>query len=210
MYHFSQYTIAVFRCQMRAMTRRRCALRFLDGQPALCYTSFTLRKRLRKVNNPQDCLSAMSQVSITDIAAAAGVSPSTVSRALQDHPRISPARRQAIQALAQQMGYRPSQVARSLVTGHTRTLGVVITDVTDPFVAEVMKGAELASRESGYTLLFASSDRDPDREIEALRLLRDRQVDGMIVISGRAGPRYAELRGTGEGGIARAPYDSSD
>ena len=147
----------------------------------------------------------MSQISITDIAAAAGVSPSTVSRALQDHPRISPARRQAIQALAQQMGYRPSQVARSLVTGRTRTLGVVITDVTDPFVAEVMKGAELASRESGYTLLFASSDRDPDREIEALRLLLDRQVDGMIVISGRAGSRYAELRSAGEAGIADWP-----
>jgi len=147
----------------------------------------------------------MSQVSITDIAAAAGVSPSTVSRALQDHPRISPARRQAIQALAQQMGYRPSQVARSLVTGRTRTLGVVITDVTDPFVAEVLKGAELASRESGYTLLFASSDRDPDREIEALRLLLDRQVDGMIVISGRAGSRYAELRSAGEAGMADWP-----
>ena len=147
----------------------------------------------------------MSQVSITDIAAAAGVSPSTVSRALQDHPRISPARRQAIQALARQMGYRPSQVARSLVTGRTRTLGVVITDVTDPFVAEVMKGAELASRETGYTLLFASSDRDPDREIEALRLLLDRQVDGMIVISGRAGSRYAELRSPGEAGIADWP-----
>ncbi len=147
----------------------------------------------------------MSQVSITDIATAAGVSPSTVSRALQDHPRISPARRQAIQALAQQMGYRPSQIARSLVTGRTRTLGVVITDVTDPFVAEVMKGAELASRESGYTLLFASSDRDPDREIEALRLLLDRQVDGMIVISGRAGPRYVELRKVGEAGSADWP-----
>jgi DNA-binding LacI/PurR family transcriptional regulator len=147
----------------------------------------------------------MSQVSITDIAAAAGVSPSTVSRALQDHPRISPARRQAIQALAQQMGYRPSQVARSLVTGRTRTLGVVITDVTDPFVAEVMKGAELASRESGYTLLFASSDRDPGRELEALRLLLDRQVDGMIVISGRAGSRYDELRESGEAGTADWP-----
>jgi DNA-binding LacI/PurR family transcriptional regulator len=147
----------------------------------------------------------MSQVSITDIAAAAGVSPSTVSRALQDHPRISPARRQAIQTLARQMGYRPSQVARSLVTGRTRTLGVVITDVTDPFVAEVMKGAELASRESGYTLLFASSDRDPNREIEALQLLFDRQVDGMIVISGRAGPLYADLRSTGAMGPADWP-----
>ena len=147
----------------------------------------------------------MSQVSITDIAKAAGVSPSTVSRALQDHPRISPERREAIQALAQEMGYRPSQVARSLVTGRTRTLGVVVTDVTDPFVAEVMKGAELASRESGYTLLFAMSDRDPEREIEALRLLLDRQVDGMIVISSRAGSRYAELRRAGEAGIADWP-----
>lgn len=136
----------------------------------------------------------MTQVSITDIAAAAGVSPSTVSRALQDHPRISSARRAAIKALAEQMAYRPSQVARSLVTGHTRALGVVITEVTDPFVAEVLRGAEAASRDAGYTLLFASSDRDPEREIAALQMLRDRQVDGMIVISGRAAARYADLR----------------
>ncbi len=136
----------------------------------------------------------MTQVSITDIAAAAKVSASTVSRALQDNPRISPARRDEIKALAAQMGYRPSQIARSLVTGRTHTLGVVITDVTDPFVAEVMKAAEAASRTGGYTLLFASSDRDPERELEAIRLLLDRQVDGLIVISGRAGPRYAEIR----------------
>lgn len=136
----------------------------------------------------------MTQVSITDIAAAAGVSASTVSRALQDNPRISPARRDEIKALAAQMGYRPSQVARSLVTGCTHTLGVVVTDVTDPFVAEVMKAAEAASRTAGYTLLFASSDRDPERELEAICLLLDRQVDGLIVVSGRAGPRYAEIR----------------
>lgn len=136
----------------------------------------------------------MSPVSITDIAKAAGVSPSTVSRALQDHPRISRERRTAIQALAATMGYRPSQVARSLVTGHTRTLGVVVTDVTDPFVAEVMKGVEEAGRECGYSLLFAASHRDPERELEAMRLLLDRQVDGMVVISGRAGMRYGQMR----------------
>lgn len=147
----------------------------------------------------------MPQVSITDLAAAAGVAPSTVSRALQDHPRISPARRDAIKALASQMGYRPSQVARSLVTGHTHALGVVVTDVTDPFVAEVMKAAETASRAAGYTLLFASSDRDPERELEAIRLLLDRQVDGLIVISGRAGPRYAEIRATPGGEPASWP-----
>ena len=135
----------------------------------------------------------MSDVSITDIARAAGVSPSTVSRALQNHPRISPQRRDAIQALAREMGYRPSQVARSLVTGKTRTLGVVVTDVTDPFVAEVMKGAEAASREGGYGLLFAMSNRDPQQEIESVQMLIDRQVDGMIVISSRASDRYRDM-----------------
>lgn len=139
----------------------------------------------------------MRQVSITDIAREAGVSPSTVSRALQDHPRISAERRASIRALAARLGYRPSQVARSLVTGHTRTLGVVVTDVTDPFVAEVMQGAEASSRAAGYSLLFAASHRDPERELEAMRLLLDRQVDGMIVISGRAGSRYGELRAGG-------------
>jgi len=135
----------------------------------------------------------MSQVSIVDIARLAQVSPSTVSRALQDHPRISPERRAEIQMLAEQLGYRPSQVARGLVTGRTRTLGVVATDVTDPFVAEVLKGAEAAARESGYGLLFAMSNRSPVLEIEAAEVLLDHQVDGLIVISSRAPEQYGVL-----------------
>jgi DNA-binding LacI/PurR family transcriptional regulator len=135
----------------------------------------------------------MTSVSITDIAKAAGVAPSTVSRALQDHPRISLQKRAAIRSLAQQMGYQPSQIARSLVTGRTKTLGIVVTDVTDPFVAEVLKGAELASREAGYSLLFATSRRDPDEERLAAQLLLARQVDGLIVISSRGADLYAEL-----------------
>jgi DNA-binding LacI/PurR family transcriptional regulator len=135
----------------------------------------------------------MVSVSITDIARAAGVSPSTVSRALQDHPRISPQKRAEIRALAQQMGYQPSQIARSLVTGRTKTLGVVVTDVTDPFVAEVLKGAEQAGREEGYSLLFATSRGDPGQELLAARLLLGREVDGLIVISSRAAGQYAEL-----------------
>jgi DNA-binding LacI/PurR family transcriptional regulator len=135
----------------------------------------------------------MSATSITDIARAAGVSPSTVSRALRDHPRISAQRRSAIRALAKQMGYQPSQIARSLVTGRTKTLGIVITDVTDPFVAEVLEGAEQAARDTGYSLLFAASRRDPDQELLAARLLLARQVDGMIVISSRAPEQVASL-----------------
>jgi DNA-binding LacI/PurR family transcriptional regulator len=93
------------------------------------------------------------------------------------------------------MGYRPSQAARSLVTGRTSTLGVVVTDVTDPFVAQVMSGAESTSREAGYTLLFAMSHGDPALEIDAMRVLLDRQVDGLILVSGRAHAQYGSILG---------------
>lgn len=141
----------------------------------------------------------MPQTTITDIARAAGVAPSTVSRALHDHPRISQDRRRAIQALAAELGYRPNQVARSLVLGRTFTLGVVVTDVTDPFVAEVMRGAETAGRTLGYTLLFAMSDGNPAQEVEAIRALRSREVDALIVISGRASAQYGPLRAEANG-----------
>ncbi|MCB0051491.1 MAG: LacI family DNA-binding transcriptional regulator [Caldilinea sp.] len=140
----------------------------------------------------------MAKVSIVDIARLAQVSPSTVSRALQNHPRISPERRAEIVALAEELGYRPSQAARSLVTGQSTTLGVVASDVTDPFVAEVLKGVEGAARDAGYGLLFAMSNRNPKQEIEAAKALLGHQVDGLIVISSRAPQRYASLpRGTG-------------
>lgn len=135
----------------------------------------------------------MPQVSIVDIARIAQVSPSTVSRALQDHPRISPERRAEIQHLAESLGYRPNQMARGLVTGRSRMLGAVVTDVTDPFVAEVLKGAEAAAREAGYGLLFAMSNRDPAQELAAAETLLDHEVDGLIVISSRVPDRYVGL-----------------
>ncbi|HAJ37440.1 MAG TPA: LacI family transcriptional regulator [Chloroflexi bacterium] len=147
----------------------------------------------------------MTHVSIVDIARLAQVSPSTVSRALQNHPRISPERRAEILALAEQLGYRPSQVARSLVTGQTHTIGVVASDVTDPFVAEVLKGVESAARSAGYGLLIAMSNRDPSQEITAATVLLDHQVDGLIVISSRAPDRYRQLpraRENAAGGVA--------
>ncbi len=137
-------------------------------------------------------------ISIVDIARIAGVSPSTVSRALQDHPRISPERRAEIQRLAESLGYRPNQMARGLVTGRSYMLGAVVTDITDPFVAEVLKGAEAAAREAGYGLLFAMSNRDPAQELAAAETLLDHDVDGLMVISSRAPHRYADLPRRGD------------
>lgn len=140
----------------------------------------------------------MPQVSIVDIARIAQVSPSTVSRALQDHPRISPERRAEIQRLAETLGYRPNQMARGLVTGHSQMLGAVVTDITDPFVAEVLKGAEAAARAAGYGLLFAMSNRDPAQELAAAETLLDHDVDGLIVISSRVPDRYVGLARGGD------------
>ena len=74
------------------------------------------------------------RVSITDIARVAEVSPSTVSRALSDHPRISDETKERICQLAEEMGYTPSLLARSLVTQDTATIGVVITEASDPYI----------------------------------------------------------------------------
>jgi LacI family repressor for deo operon, udp, cdd, tsx, nupC, and nupG len=132
------------------------------------------------------------RVSIKDIAKAAGVSHSTVSRALSNSPLISAETKARIQQLAQEMGYSPDAIARSLVTQRTNTVGIVVTTITDPFVAEVVQGAEDAAQENGYSVILASSASEPERELAAVEMLRAKRVDGVIVTSSRVGALYLE------------------
>jgi DNA-binding LacI/PurR family transcriptional regulator len=137
-------------------------------------------------------------VSIKDIAKAAGVSHSTVSRALNDSPLVNAETKARIQRLSQQMGYSPDAIARSLVTQRTRTVGVVATTITDPFVAEVVQGVEDAAQESGYSVILTSSASEPERELVAVEMLRAKRVDGVIVTSSRIGALYLRhLEGIG-------------
>lgn len=123
-------------------------------------------------------------ISIKDIARIAGVNFSTVSRALNDSPRVNAATRARIQRIAAEMGYLPSAVARSLVTQRTRTLGVLVTTVTDPFSAQIVDTvAELAGGR-GYSIILAKSSGDPQHELRALRELWERRVDAVIRVSG--------------------------
>ncbi|MEN6479291.1 MAG: LacI family DNA-binding transcriptional regulator [Anaerolineales bacterium] len=131
-------------------------------------------------------------VSIKDIAQAAGVSHSTVSRALADSPLISEAARQRIQALAEQMGYVPNAQARGLVLGRTMTIGVVVTTIADPFVAEVVQGIESTAHANGYSVILTSSDNDPEREVQSVEMLRARRADAVIVASSRIGDLYQD------------------
>ncbi len=134
----------------------------------------------------------MTAVSIKDIARAAGVSHSTVSRALSNSPLVKPETKARIQRLAREMGYSPDARARSLVMGQTRTVGVVVTTISDPFAAQVVQGIENTAHEHGYTVLLCSSNADPEREMTAVETLRSKRVDAVIVTSSRVGALYQE------------------
>jgi DNA-binding LacI/PurR family transcriptional regulator len=122
-------------------------------------------------------------ISIKDIARKAGVSPSTVSRALRDHPRISRETKDRIRRLAAEMGYSPSAVARSLVTKRTRIIGLAVGWVSDPFLTELVRGVEDTAVEGGYTVFLSSFYDEPHREREVLSTFHERRVDGIIVQS---------------------------
>jgi LacI family repressor for deo operon, udp, cdd, tsx, nupC, and nupG len=130
------------------------------------------------------------KVSIKDIAKTAGVSHSTVSRALSDSPLVSAETKARIQYLAREMGYSPDAQARSLVMGRTQTLGVVVTTITDPFIAEIVQAIESTAHNHGYSVILASSNAEPEREIAAVEMLHSKRVDGVVVTSSRVGALY--------------------
>lgn len=127
-------------------------------------------------------------ISIHDIAEAAGVSHSTVSRALRNSPLISQDVRDSIRAIATRMGYVPNVVAQSLQGRRTRSIGVLVTTISDPFFADVVGGIEQAARPAGYSVLLAATHNDQDEEARCLDSFRARRVDGLIVSSSRSLP----------------------
>ena len=130
-------------------------------------------------------------ITIKDVARAAGVSHTTVSRALRGSSAISAETTARIQSLAQQMGYVPSAVAQSLISRRTRTIGMVVTTIADPFIVEIVEGAESVAQAAGYSLFLASSHNDPDREVKVVETFHRRRVDAIIVTSSRVGSLYS-------------------
>lgn len=128
---------------------------------------------------------------ISEVAAAAGVGRATVARTLGGYGSVSAKTRDRILAVAKELGYRPNSIARSMTTGETRTLGVVLADVGNPFFAGVLRGISDAARKADYDVLVLSTDEDLQREADAIEVLVDKQVDG-IALAPAAG-RSAEL-----------------
>ena len=133
------------------------------------------------------------KVSIKDVAREAGVSHATVSRALRGSSLISRPTTERVQTVAHQMGYSVNAVARSLVTGKTHTIGVVVTSIADPFVGGVTAGIEAYANERGYSTVLATCHADPEMEKRMVANLRERAVDGILVTSSRVGEEYSSL-----------------
>lgn len=135
----------------------------------------------------------MKPVSIKDIARMAGVTHPTVSRALRNSPLVSRETVERIQRIANEAGYRTSAAARSLVTQRSDTIGVVVTNIADPFVAGVVSGIEEKADEQGMAVFLANSNAEPDREVRVARKFGERRVDGIIVTASRVGAQYVPL-----------------
>ena len=124
---------------------------------------------------------AKPTIRLKDIADRTGFSVNTVSLALRDSARIPEATRQLIHDAAKQLNYLPNQIAKSLVSRETKTVGLVLTDITNPTLTRAAQAIELALSERGYSTLFATSNNDIDEEIKVLEMFRSRQVDGMLI-----------------------------
>jgi DNA-binding LacI/PurR family transcriptional regulator len=122
---------------------------------------------------------------IRDVARKAGVSKSLVSMVIRGEEKVSATSREAVLRAAAELGYRPNLMARSLVQRRTRIVGVMVSDLSNPFFGDVVSGIQQKAAELGYRVLFTTGDRQHEREMEAIENLLELWVDGLIL----AGPR---------------------
>jgi DNA-binding LacI/PurR family transcriptional regulator len=126
---------------------------------------------------------AGAAVTIKDVARESGVNISTVSRALNDGYGIHPETREHILAVASRLRYRPNRVARGLATGRSHSVALLISDIRNPFFAEVARGAEDAARAAGCDMVLCNSDLDADKQMQYVNSLLEKRVDGILMNS---------------------------
>ena len=127
---------------------------------------------------------ARTAPTIYDVAKLAGVAPSTVSRALSTPGRINFRTEEKIQVAARELNYRPNPMARALPTGRSRTLGLLVADITNPTFFTAIRGAERAASAEGYTVILAESQESDLREAEAVERIAP-SVDGLVLVGSR-------------------------
>ncbi len=124
-------------------------------------------------------------VSARDVADAAGVSVSTVSRALSSPDQVAQLTRDRVRAAAAELGYRPNPTARGLRLGRNHALGLIVPDLENPFFASITKGVQARAQRAGYVVVVTDSNEDPDAESDMVAALAQR-TDGLLLCSPRS------------------------
>lgn len=130
---------------------------------------------------------------IKELAKACGVSEGTVDRAVNNRSGIKESTKQRILDMAEQMDYRPNHLAKSLATGSTKTIGIVSVDLSNNFFALLVESIEQTAREHGYFINLALSHNDPEKEMEAIRYMAERRVDGIILFPLGKGKEFSSF-----------------
>jgi LacI family transcriptional regulator len=126
-----------------------------------------------------------SRSTLSEVAELAGVSPSTVSRILNGTAGVSEAKKARVEQAIAQLNFRPNPSARSLAGGRTMSIGVLTQSIDSPFYGEALRGIEQVLLTAGYASLFMSGHWNEGDELQCIRMLQDRQVDGIIVLTGK-------------------------
>ena len=129
----------------------------------------------------------MKNVTIKDVAKAAGVSYSTVSRALSGSPEISEETRKRILQLCKEMDYTTNTIARAMVMKSTKLLGLILTDISNPFMSELAYHIDRQARARGYNILLCNSSRNLEQERDLFELMIGRKADGVILFPSESG-----------------------
>jgi len=128
-------------------------------------------------------------VTIKDVARQAGVSVGTASQALRGSPAVREATRRRVLVVAKRLRYQPSALARGLVTRRTHTVGLLISDIANPFFIRAVRAVEDVAQENGYNVILCNTDEDPAKETQYLRVLMEKRVDGIILATTGASRR---------------------
>lgn len=146
-------------------------------------------------------------ISINDIARALGISPSTVSRALKDHPEISAETRRIVKEYAERVNYRPNALALSLKRQRSNTLGLIIPEISHHFFSSVISGIEELAYGKGYRLIICQSNEDYSREVINTQVLLDNRVDGILISISKTTRDHGHFKDLIDSGIPLVFFD---
>lgn len=148
-----------------------------------------------------------NQITIKDIARILGISPSTVSRALKDHPDINSDTKKAVNELARKLKYQPNAVALSLKNSRSNTIGVIIPEIVHYFFSSVISGIEDVASKKGFTVIICQSNESYDREVANANTLLSHRVDGILVSISKETSNFDHLVNLQESGIPLVFFD---